>query len=177
MKLIRTKIHGMYLIKPELFKDKRGIFRRNFCEKIFKRKNIIFEIKQCNISENFKRGTLRGFHYQRKTKKDSKIITCISGRILNVTIDLRRESKTYLKVIRTYLSSKNRKSLLVPSNCANAFLTLENNTIIQYYMSEFFNKNNDGGIRYNDKYFNIKWPFKPKVISKKDFNYKDFIKR
>ena len=177
MKLIRTKIHGLYLIKPELFEDKRGIFRRNFCEKIFKKNNILFKIRQCNVSENFKRGTLRGFHYQRRTTKDSKIITCIRGSILNVTIDLRKGSKTYLKVIRTKLSSKNRKSLIIPSKCANAFLTLEQNTIIQYYMSEFFNKNNDGGIRYDDKYFKIKWPFKPIVISKKDATYKDFIKR
>ena len=170
----KTKIADMYLIKPEIFKDKRGYFRRNFCEKKIKEKNISFKIKQCNVSENFKMGTLRGFHFQKKSKKDSKIITCISGKILNVTIDLRKNSKTYLVCQQIELSSKNRNSLLVPGNCANAFITLNDNTIIQYYMSEFFNKNNDGGIRYDDKFFNIKWPIKPRVISTKDKNYKDF---
>ena len=155
----KTKIADMYLIEPEIFKDNRGFFRRNFCEKKIKEKNISFKIKQCNVSENFKKGTLRGFHFQKKSKNDSKIITCISGKMLNVTIDLRKNSKTYL---------------VSPGKCANAFITLKDNTIIQYYMSEFFNKNNDGGIRYNDKFFNIKWPIKPKVISAKDKEYKDF---
>ena len=170
----KTKIAGMYLIEPEIFKDNRGFFRRNFCERKIKEKNISFKIKQCNVSENFKKGTLRGFHFQKKSKNDSKIITCISGKMHNVTIDLRKNSKTYLVSQQIELSSKNRRSVLVPGKCANAFITLKDNTIIQYYMSEFFNKNNDGGIRYNDKFFNIKWPIKPKVISAKDKEYKDF---
>ena len=164
----------MYLIEPELFRDKRGIFRRNYCQKIINKKNIFFKIKQCNVSENFKKGTLRGFHFQKKSKNDSKIITCIRGRIINVTIDLRKNSKTYLSHQKIELSSKNRKSVLVPGNCANAFITLEDNTIIQYYMSEFFNKKNDDGLRYDDKFFNIKWPLKPKIISDKDKSFKDF---
>tara|TARA_B100000780_G_scaffold279034_1_gene255100 strand:+ start:163 stop:696 length:534 start_codon:yes stop_codon:yes gene_type:complete len=176
MKLKKTKIMNMYLIEPELFKDKRGIFRRNYCQKKINKKNIFFKIKQCNVSENFKKGTLRGFHYQKKSKKDSKIITCIRGSILNVTIDLRKKSKTFLSHQKIELSSKNRRSALVPGKCANAFITLEDNTIIQYYMSEFFNKKNDGGIRYDDKFFNIKWPIKPKIISNKDKSYKDFKK-
>ena len=170
----KTKIADMYLIGPEIFKDKRGYFRRNFCEKKIKEKNISFRIKQCNVSENFKKGTLRGFHFQKKSKNDSKIITCIRGRIINVTIDLRKNSKTYLSHQKIELSSKNRKSVLVPGNCANAFITLEDNTIIQYYMSEFFNKKNDDGLRYDDKFFNIKWPLKPKIISDKDKSFKDF---
>ena len=174
MILKKTKIVDMYLIEPELFRDKRGIFRRNYCQKIINKKNIFFKIKQCNVSENFKKGTLRGFHFQKKSKNDSKIITCIRGRIINVTIDLRKNSKTYLSHQKIELSSKNRKSVLVPGNCANAFITLEDNTIIQYYMSEFFNKKNDDGLRYDDKFFNIKWPLKPKIISDKDKSFKDF---
>ena len=95
MKLKKTKIMNMYLIEPELFKDKRGIFRRNYCQKKINKKNIFFKIKQCNVSENFKKGTLRGFHYQKKSKKDLKIITCIRGNILNVSIDLKKKLKTF----------------------------------------------------------------------------------
>ena len=175
MKFTKTKLSDLYLIEPELFKDKRGVFRRNFCQKEIRKKKIIFKIKQCNVSENFKKGTLRGFHFQKKSKNDSKIITCIKGSILNVTIDLRKNSRSFLKYQKIKLSSKNRNSILVPGKCANAFLTLEDNTIIQYYMSAFFNKKQDGGIRYNDQYFNIKWPLKPKIISSKDKNYADFI--
>ncbi len=174
MKLKKTKISDMYIIEPELFKDERGIFRRNYCQKIINKKNIFFKIKQCNVSENFKKGTLRGFHFQKKSKKDSKIITCIRGSILNVTIDLRKKTKTFLSHQKIQLSSKNRISVIVPGECANAFITLEDNTIIQYYMSEFFTKKNDCGIRYNDKFFNIKWPIKPMIISEKDKNFKDF---
>ena len=139
-----------------------------------KKKKITFDIKQCNVSENFKKGTLRGFHYQKNSKKDSKIITCIKGKILNVTIDLRKKSKTFLSHQKIELSANNRFSILVPNHCANAFITLEDNTIIQYYMSEFFKQKNDNGIRFDDPFFNVKWPIKPKILSLKDKSYKNF---
>ena len=123
-----------------------------------------------------KKGTFRGFHFQKTINKDAKILTCVRGKALNVTIDLRKKSKTYLMIKKTLLSEKNKYSLLVPPGCANAFLTLENNTIIHYYMNDYYKKDTDTGIRYNDPIIKVKWPLKPKVISNRDLSFKDFVK-
>ena len=94
MKIQSQKIKGLFLIKPNPFRDKRGIFRRNFCKELFMKKKINSNIKQANISENKKKLTLRGFHYQKYPYGEDKTLTCIKGSIFNVTIDLRRKSKT-----------------------------------------------------------------------------------
>ncbi len=176
MKITSHEIKGLFVIKPKILFDKRGSFRRSFCKQILKKKKISFKVCQGNISENMNKGTLRGFHFQKTTNKDAKILTCIRGKVLNVTIDLRKKSKTYLVIKKTLLSEKNKYSLLVPPGCANAFLTLESNTIIHYYMNDYYKKNTDAGIRYNDPIIKVKWPLKPKVISDKDLSFKDFVK-
>lgn len=174
MKFISSKISGLFFIKPNLFIDNRGSFRRNYCYQEFKKSGIDFKVKQSNISINKKKFTLRGFHYQKLPSKESKILTVISGEIFNVVIDLRKNSKTYLKHYSFRLSSNSCKSFLVPAGCANAFLTLKSNTIINYLMSDYFAENTYSGFKYNDKYFKIKWPHKPLVISDRDKNYDDF---
>ena len=177
MKVISQKICGMFVIRPRILFDKRGSFRRSFCKKVLKKNKIIFNVCQGNISENLRKGTLRGFHFQKNTNIDAKILTCIRGKALNVTIDLRKKSKTYLTIQKTLLSEKNKYSLLVPSGCANAFMTLQNNTIIHYYMNNYYKKNTDIGIRYNDPIIKIKWPLKPKVISDRDLAFKNFLNK
>tara|TARA_B100000941_G_C28469546_1_gene535584 strand:- start:217 stop:744 length:528 start_codon:yes stop_codon:yes gene_type:complete len=173
MKFKKLKITDQFLIKHYIFKDKRGSFKRSFCLNQLKKRKINFGIKQGNISENLYKGTLRGFHYQSK-KQDAKIITCISGAIFHVTIDVRKKSKTYLQISKNVLSSKNKNSLIVPGGCANAFLTLEKNTIVHYYMNQFYNPKNDKGFKFDDSFFKIKWPIKPKIISKKDKSYTNY---
>ena len=168
----KTKFKDLYLIKKNKFKDKRGYFYRDFCNKELKSLN--FDIKQTNISFNNKKLTLRGFHYQIKPNQEKKIITCIQGSILNISIDLRKKSKTYLKFFKKILSENNGESIYVPEGFANAYLTLKEKTKILYYMSEFYKPSQARSIRYDDKFFAIKWPYKPKVISKKDLNIKDF---
>lgn len=175
MNFVKTKINGLYLIEPNLIKDKRGAFRRVFCQKELKSKKINFNIKQTNISENKHKFTLRGFHYQIGKDSEDKIISCISGKIYNVVLDLRKKSKTYTKWISFNLSSQNKLSLLVPKGCANAWLSLKDNTSLLYMHSQFYNPNNEKRIRYNDNYFNIHWPHKPIVISKKDNLVEDYI--
>jgi dTDP-4-dehydrorhamnose 3,5-epimerase len=174
MKFKELDIKGVYLITPEPFKDKRGIFRRHFCSKEFKRKKLESKIRQSNISENKYLGTLRGFHYQTYPYQEAKTLSCISGRFFDVVIDLRKKSKTYKKWISVILSSENRQMLHVPKGCANSFMTLKNNTIIHYYCSQYYHPNYEKGIRYNDSAFKIKWPMKPKIISKKDKNFKNY---
>tara|TARA_X000000368_G_C22763534_1_gene593894 strand:+ start:125 stop:655 length:531 start_codon:yes stop_codon:yes gene_type:complete len=173
MKIKKLKFEGFFLIKPNIFTDKRGIFRRHLCLKTLKKKNININIVQGNISESFKKGTLRGFHYKKKPSKEYKILSCLKGSIYHIAVDLRKNSKTFKKHFSIKLESKDCFSLIIPPMCANAFLTLEKNTLIHYYMGDYFEKNKYKGFRYNDPMFNVKWPFKPKLINFRDNNYKD----
>jgi len=179
MKFIKTKIKNCVKIIPEKKFDLRGSFHRSFCKKNLAKEKIKFEVKQCNISINTKKHTLRGFHYQKKPYTENKILMLIYGSIFNVTIDLRKNSETYLKKYETNMNSKKNDAIFIPAGCANAFLTLEKNTIVHYYMDSYFEnnikKNNYYGFRYDDKFFGIKWPNRPSVISKKDNSYKDFL--
>ena len=166
------KIKDLTLINNESFKDDRGAFSRIFCLKEFKK--FKFNVAQGNLSFNEKKYTMRGFHYQKGMSSEKKILTPVKGKIFNIVIDLRKKSNSFLKYEKVILSSSNYQSLYVPEGCANAYLTLENDTIVHYYMGNFYNKNSYSGFRYNDKFFKIDWPFKPKVISQKDNEYEDF---
>ena len=173
MKFLPQKINDLLLITPDLHRDDRGVFRRSFCEKEFKEYGINFGVKQGNISENYKKHTIRGFHYQVRPFSEDKIITCAKGEIFVVLININKKSKHYLKHLKIRLDEKLNKSLLISKNCASAFLTLKKNTLVFYYMSNFYKKRKDLGIRYNDPKLKINWPYKPKVISNRDKNFKD----
>ena len=175
MKFFKQKIDGLCLIKPALYKDERGVFRRSYCEDEFAKQGINFTVKQGNISENYKKHTLRGFHYQISPSIESKVISCVTGSLYNVVIDLREDSKTYHEWFALEISSINKESIYVPAGCANAFLTMSDNTIVHYYMSDSFRPETYRGIRYNDPMFSVEWPFEPKVISKKDLNICDYL--
>ena len=172
MKFLKQKLKGVYVIKPEPFKDKRGMFRRHFCKKELKKIGIETGVQQANISENPKKGTLRGFHYQKKPHQEAKTISCLKGSFFDVIIDLRKNSPTYKKWQSFVITEKNRLSLHIPKGCANAFLTLENNTLIHYYCSNSYNPKFESGVLFNDPALKIKWPFKPIHISEKDKNHK-----
>lgn len=173
MNLIKTKISGVYIIKNNPFKDHRGAFSRLFCEKEIGKKTK-FKLKQSNLSYNKYKYTLRGFHYQTGKFAEKKILKCVNGKIYDIVVDLRKNSLTYKKYISVILDSKNNKSLLLPKGCANAFLTMSDDTIVVYYTNNFYNKKFEKGLRFNDSAFKFKWPKIPKVISKKDMNYKEF---
>ena len=175
MIFIKNKIKGVLLIKPEPFKDKRGIFRRIFCQKEFKKNKINSEIKQANISENRFKYTLRGFHFQTNPYSEDKTLTCIKGSIYDIIVDLRPSSKTYMQWSSFKINENNRYSIHVPKGCANAFLTLKSNTIVQYGSSQFYKPKHEKGIRFDDPVFKFKWPNKPKVISQKDLSHPNYI--
>lgn len=168
MKFEKTNIQNYYIIRPEVLSDNRGIFRRHFCKKFFFDIGVNFNVKQGNISENFKVGTLRGFHYNEIPSKEDKLLSCITGSAWNITIDIRKKSPTYLKKIALELSSENKYSIYIPAGCANAFLTLKDNTVFHYYMGDYFESKKDKGFRFDDPSFNISWPIEPKIISEKD---------
>jgi len=172
MILKKQQIKDVFLLEAECHRDERGLFRRHYCEKELKEKGIDFSVKQGNVSENSKKHTIRGFHYQLTPSKESKIISCISGSVFNVVIDLRKNSPTFLQYQEFNISASDRESLYIPVGCANAFLTLEVNTWIHYYMNDFFTTDSLG-FRYDDPAFAINWPVKPEHMSEKDRNYPD----
>jgi dTDP-4-dehydrorhamnose 3,5-epimerase len=174
VKFISQSIEGLVLIRPEVFEDNRGAFRRNFCAKELKENGIEFSVLQGNISENKSIFTLRGFHYQKKPSNESKILTPITGGLHNVVIDLRSDSPTFLKSVALDILSSGRESLHVPAGCANAFLTIAADTVVHYYMGDYFKPESYVGFRYNDPYFDVQWPDAPMVISDRDAAFPDF---
>ena len=174
MQFSELAIKNAYLITPNIHIDNRGKFNRSFCQKEFSKNGLENDIAQGNVSENPYKYTLRGFHYQLKPYEESKTISCMTGSIFDVIIDLRKESSTFLKFISLSINSKLKQSIYIPKGCANAWMTLEENTIIHYYMGSFYEPGFDRGIRFNDDFFKIKWPYKPKLISEKDLSYPDF---
>lgn len=170
----KRKLSGVFIIEPEPYSDERGLLRRHFCQREFAKQGIMTDVKQCNISENKKCHTLRGFHYQLPPYGEDKILSCIKGAIYDVIVDMREDSDTYLQWEAFELTEENRLSLYVPIGCANAYLTLQDNTWIFYYHSEFYAPVAEAGIRYNDPLFKFKWLAEPSVISKKDRSYPDF---
>jgi dTDP-4-dehydrorhamnose 3,5-epimerase len=174
MEFSELGIAGVWSIKPDLHSDSRGIFRRHFCAREFEAHGLVPTVAQGNISENTQLSTLRGFHYQTGAHGEAKTLSCVAGAIYDIVVDLRRDSSTFMKWIAVNLSADDRTSLHVPVGCANAWLTTAPNTIVHYYMSEFYSPEADRGIRYDDPAFGFRWPAAPKMISEKDRSYPDF---
>ena len=173
MKFEKQLIKNSYLIINNKKEDNRGFFFRSYCKKIFK-KYLDKEIAQCNISFTKEKKTIRGIHYQKGKYAEDKIMHILSGKVFFVLIDLRKNSKTYLKKLEIILDSKLNHSFLLPKGCANGFMTLQKNTFVSYEMTEFFKPSSYYGIKYNDPYFKINWPYKPKIISKFDMSHPKF---
>jgi dTDP-4-dehydrorhamnose 3,5-epimerase len=174
MKFTELGLAGVWLIEPDLHSDSRGVFRRHFCAREFGAHGIVPTVAQGNISENPELSTLRGFHYQTGAHQEAKTLSCVAGAIYDIVVDLRGGSRTFMKWIAVELSAKDRRSLHVPVGCANGWLTTANDTIIHYYMSEFYAPEADHGFRYDDPAFSLHWPATPKIISDKDRSYPDF---
>ncbi len=166
-----TIISGVYIIELEKKYDERGFFARTWCKNEFKEQGLESELAQCNLSYNKKCGTLRGMHYQIAPYGETKLVSCISGAIYDVIIDLRKESPTYEKWYSVELTAENGLMLYIPKGIAHGFQTLKDKTSVFYQMSEFYHPKSARGIRWDDVKFNIKWPIAEKIISEKDQSY------
>ena len=169
-----THIPDLLTINFEPINDFRGSFIRSFCFNEMANAGITFDIAQTNVSTNYKSGTLRGLHYQGEPKPESKIITCTRGAIFDVIVDLRESSPTFCQWFSKELTYDNNIALCVPPGCAHGFITLEDNSVVNYLMNEFYNEDLSLGVRWDDPNFSIKWPRKPLVISERDASYPDF---
>ncbi len=158
----KTKFKGLKVIKGKIYYDSRGFFKEIFKNKIFKKHNPIFW-----CMSKSKKNVLRGLHLQTKNIQE-KFISVIKGKILDVVVDLRYNSKNFGKCFKIILSDKNAKSLFIPAGFAHGFLGLEKENIIVYSNNNYRSKNNEVGIIWNDKKLNIDWPKRKIIISKKD---------
>ncbi|GAB3008172.1 dTDP-4-dehydrorhamnose 3,5-epimerase [Cyclobacterium sediminis] len=166
-----TKLKGAYIIDVEKIEDERGYFGRVFCKNEFDKVGIESNIAQTNMSFNPKKGTLRGMHYQVSPYEETKLVKCTSGAIFDCIVDLRKDSPTYLEWIGLELSEENNRMLFVPRDFAHGFITLKDNTAIQYFVSQFYAPGSEKGIKWDDPKINIQWPVDVAVISEKDNNH------
>ena len=172
-------LYGPLLIKPKIYHDKRGLFyeswnKRNFDEFVGKEINFV----QDNHSKSMK-WVLRGLHYQKQPRAQGKLVRCIEGEIYDVIVDLRKNSQTFKQYAGIFLTSNSKEILWVPEGFAHGFLALKDNTEVQYKVNEYWNKELERSILWNDKTINISWPFgngdvKP-ILNNKDANAKTFF--
>ena len=167
MKFIETKIPDVYIIEPSVFNDKRGYFVESFNLKKFQEKILPINFIQDNESKST-RGVLRGLHFQRPPHTECKFITCLSGSVFDVAIDLRTNSATYGEWRGVNLDARESNGLLIPEGFAHGFQTLNENVEMLYLHSEKYNPKSESGINPLDNSINIKWPLTLKAISKKD---------
>ncbi len=168
MKFIETDIKDLFIIEPEPFEDGRGKFCRIFCLNELKEISHTKKIVQANQSLSKQKGTIRGMHFQYPPKAEIKIVKCIYGSVFDVAIDLRKKSPTFLQWYGVILSAENMKTMYIPEGFAHGFQTLENNSELLYFHTEFYSPEYEAGIRYNDPAINIKWPLEITNISKRD---------
>jgi dTDP-4-dehydrorhamnose 3,5-epimerase len=168
MKFKELEISGVWVIDAELVEDARGVFRRHFCANEFAKHGIETTVAQGNVSENPYQHTLRGFHYQMAPHAEGKTLSCFSGSLYDIVVDLRPQSRTYGEWISVTLTAASRQSLYVPPGCANAYLTMDTNTLVHYYMSSYYNPESYRGFHYADPSFEFIWPCSPALISEKD---------
>lgn len=168
MHFTETKLKGSYLVDPTLHKDDRGGFARTWCANEFEEHGLPIRIRQCNLSFNFKKGTLRGLHYQAPPLQEAKLIRCTRGSIFDVIVDIRVNSPTFLEWLGYELTSENFKALYVPEGFAHGYQTLEDDVEVSYQVSEFYSPEASCELRWSDPRINIKWPLEPTAISDKD---------
>jgi dTDP-4-dehydrorhamnose 3,5-epimerase len=164
-----TDIPGVLVFVPKVFEDSRGYFFESYNEKIFKEQDIDLRFVQDNQSSSTY-GVIRGLHYQLNPKAQSKLIRVLSGKILDVAVDLRKGSSGFGKSFSIELSGENRKQLFIPRGFAHGFSVLSDKAEVFYKCDDFYNKESEAGIRYDDSLLNIDWkiPKNKAIISEKD---------
>ncbi|SFZ94008.1 dTDP-4-dehydrorhamnose 3,5-epimerase [Flaviramulus basaltis] len=171
-----TKLKGAYIIDIEKRGDNRGFFARTFCANEFKKHNLNSKFVQGNMSHNANKNTLRGMHYQSDGAEEVKLVRCTKGALLDVILDIRKDSPTFGQYISVEITEENARQVYIPKGFAHGFLTLKNNSEIAYLVSEFYTPGKENGIRWDDPFFKIDWPIINPILSDKDQDYPDYTK-
>lgn len=167
-----TKLKGAFILDLERREDSRGFFARTFCQREFIQHGLKPVIAQANVAFNIKKGTLRGMHFQYPPFAESKLVRCTRGRIVDIIVDLRPESSTYLDHFAVELTADNYRSLYVPERFAHGYQVLEDITETSYQVGEFYTPSAEGGLMYKDPRLRLAWPLPVTEISPKDNTWK-----
>lgn len=171
-----TKLKGAFIIDIQKREDERGFFARTFCADEFKAHGLNTVMPQSNMSLSKFKNTIRGMHFQVDGAEEAKLIRCTKGGILDVIIDIRKNSPTYCQHIAVELTEENYRMLYVPEGFAHGFCTITDNVEVSYQVSQFYTPGKEKGIRWNDPLFGIVWPTQNPIISEKDAVHPDFVK-
>jgi dTDP-4-dehydrorhamnose 3,5-epimerase len=170
MNVEETKLNGCLVIEPDVFEDERGFFYEGFNAKKFEQSTgYNFQVKQINQSRSAQ-NVLRGIHFQKGPKSQAKLVSCIEGEVLDVAVDLRKNSSTFGEYMIVRLSAHNKKHFFIPKGMAHGFLVLTEHANLMYQVDEFHSLEHDTGIMYNDPDLNISWgiPQEAIILSEKD---------
>ncbi|MBN9542960.1 MAG: dTDP-4-dehydrorhamnose 3,5-epimerase [Alphaproteobacteria bacterium] len=172
-----TDLQGVFIIEPKVFLDDRGYFFESFRQNLSS-ENLNFTPIQDNESYNKFKNTLRGFHLQKNPMAQAKLVRCVSGKILDIALDVRKNSDTFGKYFAIELSSENKKQLFIPKGFAHAYLTLEDNCIVEYKVDNYYSKEHDVSIKWNDKDISFPWDITDPILSDKDkeaISFQEFL--
>lgn len=177
MRLIETNIIGCYEIIYDTFIDSRGFFGITYNKDVFN-KTVGYDVDfiQDNMSYS-RKGTIRGLHFQKGDYAQAKLVTCAKGKVIDVAVDIRKDSPTYGNIVKVELAMGLNKHLFIPRGCAHGFSVLSEDAIFQYKVDNIYNKESEGGIVYNDPTLNIDWGVSGKdiIVSEKDSILPNFL--
>ncbi len=163
-----TALEGVKIITPKKFGDARGFFSETYNEASFRKAGLDYSFVQDNHSLSAQPGTIRGLHFQKRPKAQDKLVRVVRGAVLDVAVDLRRDSKTFGQHVAVELSATNWRQLLVPIGFAHAFCTLEPDTEFLYKVTDYYSAADEGGVAWDDPDLGIAWPFKPEQVTLSD---------
>ena len=163
-----TTLSGVFVLDIEAREDDRGFFARAFCQREFEARGLKPIIAQANLAFNRLAGTVRGMHFQFPPAAETKLVRCLRGAILDIIVDLRPESPTFLQHVAVELNEDNYRALYVPERFAHGYQALRDQTVMSYDVGQFYTPNTEGGLLYNDPRLGLKWPLPVCLISEKD---------
>lgn len=170
MKISQLELAGVKILEPKYFEDYRGYYTESYSARTLAEHGIDTVFVQDNHLLSLKKGTIRGIHFQNYPKAQAKLLRCTKGSILDIVVDLRKNSPSYKKWISIVLTAENRKQIFIPKGFGHACISLEDNTEVEYKVDEFYYPEYDRAIRWDDLELNIDWGTKEVILSDKDKN-------
>ena len=168
MKITKTKLDGVVIIEPDVFGDNRGFFMESWNKKKMEEAGLFYDFVQDNHSKSTVKGTLRGIHFQKGDKAQAKLVRCVKGAVLDVAVDLRKNSPTFKQWVGVELSAENRKQLLIPRGFGHGFVSLTDDVEFLYKADNYYAPEADAGIRWNDPEIGVEWGVENPILSEKD---------
>ena len=170
MEVEKTFIDGAVVLTPKVFGDNRGWFMESYSKRTLEEAGIFDDFIQDNRSFSAEKGTLRGLHCQTEPMAQAKLLTCLKGEILDVAVDIREGSPTYMKWVSVKLSEENKKMFYIPAGCLHGFVTLTDNVEVMYKVNNFYSPENDRSVRFDDPTLGVEWGVTKPILSQKDLN-------